>query len=105
MNGKVTTWQMTEEQRLAYIAKHPIVKTKKPKGESFTNIHTLEKSPEKKKPRVIDNVDKVKLREMYIAGEKLDDIAKKLDITVASLNNYIREQRRVDLEKWPYRNK
>jgi hypothetical protein len=24
MHGKVTTWQMTEEERLAYIEKHPI---------------------------------------------------------------------------------
>ncbi|MBT2722296.1 hypothetical protein [Bacillus sp. ISL-46] len=35
--GQVTTWQMTEEERLAYIEKHPIVKTKK---ERPVNFHT-----------------------------------------------------------------
>jgi hypothetical protein len=31
MLGKVTTWQMTEEERLAYIAKYPITKKEKEK--------------------------------------------------------------------------
>ena len=35
MVGKVTVWYMTEEQRLAYIAKHPIVPTKQPSGPVF----------------------------------------------------------------------
>jgi hypothetical protein len=38
--GKVTVWQMTEEERLAYIEKHPIIPTKKKRNESFDNIHT-----------------------------------------------------------------
>ncbi|MEM5591898.1 hypothetical protein AAHH67_09500 [Niallia circulans] len=31
LHSKVKVWQMTEEERLAYIAKHPIVPTE-PKG-------------------------------------------------------------------------
>ncbi|MBT2727855.1 hypothetical protein J7E63_12990 [Bacillus sp. ISL-75] len=39
--GQVTTWQMTEEERLAYIEKHPVKPTKKAKKkEAFENIHT-----------------------------------------------------------------
>lgn len=34
MLSKVHTWQMTEEERLAYIEKHPIRPTKKPKRSS-----------------------------------------------------------------------
>lgn len=35
MNGKVTVWQMTEEQRLEYVKKHPIIPRKKPSGSSY----------------------------------------------------------------------
>lgn len=34
MIGKVTVWYMTEEERLAYIEKHPIKNTQ-PAGSSF----------------------------------------------------------------------
>ena len=34
MLSKVTEWKMTEEERLAYIKKHPIKPTKKPKRSS-----------------------------------------------------------------------
>jgi hypothetical protein len=37
MNGEVTVWYMTEEERLAYIAKHPIIPTEKPKGSSYVD--------------------------------------------------------------------
>jgi hypothetical protein len=33
--GKVTVWQMTEEEKLAYIEKYPIVKTKKERPVNF----------------------------------------------------------------------
>ncbi|MGG3572844.1 hypothetical protein ABES80_10215 [Bacillus gobiensis] len=29
--GEVVTWKMSEEERLAYIAKHPIIPEEKPK--------------------------------------------------------------------------
>lgn len=35
MIGKVTVWYMTEEERLAYIAKHPIVPSEQPSGPVF----------------------------------------------------------------------
>jgi hypothetical protein len=35
MIGKVTEWKMTEEERQAYIKKHPIKPTKKPTGSTF----------------------------------------------------------------------
>jgi hypothetical protein len=35
MIGKVTAWKMAEEERLAYIKKHPIRPTKKPTGSTF----------------------------------------------------------------------
>ena len=41
MIGKVTVWQMSEEERLEYIAKHPIVPLEKQSGTSFSNIFTL----------------------------------------------------------------
>lgn len=31
MVGKVITWHMTDEERLEYIKKHPIIRTDKPK--------------------------------------------------------------------------
>lgn len=34
-NSEVTTWYMTEEQRLAYIAKHPITGKKKETGFNY----------------------------------------------------------------------
>ncbi|WP_419882771.1 hypothetical protein ACN6MY_03620 [Peribacillus sp. B-H-3] len=40
--SEVTVWYMTEDERLAYIEKHPIVKTEKPKGKrdlAFANIN------------------------------------------------------------------
>lgn len=38
MVGKVTVWQMTEEERLAYIEKHPIKPMKRPKGTSYLSL-------------------------------------------------------------------
>ncbi|WP_253620684.1 hypothetical protein [Bacillus amyloliquefaciens] len=31
-HGEVTTWVMSEEERLEYIKKHPIISTEKPKA-------------------------------------------------------------------------
>jgi hypothetical protein len=38
MSGKVHVWHMTEEERLAYIEKHPIVPTAKPGGSTFQEL-------------------------------------------------------------------
>ncbi|PAE20518.1 hypothetical protein CHH80_10925 [Bacillus sp. 7504-2] len=35
MHGEVKVWYMTEEELQAYIKKHPIKPTEKPKGTSF----------------------------------------------------------------------
>ncbi|MCM3216138.1 hypothetical protein M3612_16690 [Niallia taxi] len=42
MIGKVTVWHMTEEERLAYIAKHPIISYEKRSGQTF-GMKNLEK--------------------------------------------------------------
>ena len=42
MIGKVTVWQMTEEERLAYISKHPIIPYEKRSGQTFA-MKNLEK--------------------------------------------------------------
>jgi len=43
MIGKVTVWKMTEEERLAYIKKHPIRPPvdaeKQSRGSSYADIH------------------------------------------------------------------
>jgi hypothetical protein len=38
MIGKVTVWYMTEEERLDYIKKHPIVQTERERIISFSEI-------------------------------------------------------------------
>jgi hypothetical protein len=35
--GQVIVWQMTEEERIAYIEKHPIRKTEKPKTAKYSS--------------------------------------------------------------------
>lgn len=39
MHGKVKVWYMSEEERLAYIEKYPIIPIEKPKS-AFTDIYT-----------------------------------------------------------------
>jgi hypothetical protein len=49
MLGKVHKWTMTEEERLAYIAKHPIKHLEKPreKEDSFANIYDMTRKEKK----------------------------------------------------------
>jgi hypothetical protein len=49
MLGKVHVWKMTEEERLAYIAKHPIkpIEKTKEKEDTFANIHDMRKKVRK----------------------------------------------------------
>ncbi|MED5102477.1 hypothetical protein NSS71_25530 [Niallia sp. FSL W8-0951] len=50
LHGKVKVWQMTEEERLAYIAKHPIVPTEPIRGSKFANVQNMKRKTNKKKP-------------------------------------------------------
>jgi hypothetical protein len=49
MLGKVREWKMTEEERLAYIAKYPIIKRdkSKEKEDTFANIHEMRRKTKK----------------------------------------------------------
>jgi hypothetical protein len=49
--GKVDVWYMTEEERQAYIEKHPIKPQKRPKGASFSSLSDGELTKEKRKRR------------------------------------------------------
>lgn len=42
LDSKVTVWYMTEEERLAYIKKHPIIPTEQPKGSSYLNVQDIQ---------------------------------------------------------------
>jgi DNA-directed RNA polymerase specialized sigma subunit len=110
MLGKVTVWYMSEEERLAYIAKHPIKPSDKPQGVTFdTDAIDHKKVQERKKEALVsrvtimDNVDKDVLHKLFMSGMRVEDIAKSLKITVANLYSYIKKQRELDPDKWPYR--
>ncbi|MDQ0414216.1 hypothetical protein [Mesobacillus stamsii] len=49
MIGKVTTRYMTEEERLAYIKKYPIVPKERPKGSTFVSLEPVTFVNNKKK--------------------------------------------------------
>jgi hypothetical protein len=109
LHGEVTVWYMTEEERLAYIKKHPIIPTEKPKGVELANItdaqyqRARESRFKQHQSSVMDKVNKVELHKLYMDGEKLKDIAKMVGVTVHSLDKYIRDQREINPDKWPYR--
>ena len=44
MIGKVEVWYMTEEERQAYIKKHPIQAQERPKGSSFVSLEAETKA-------------------------------------------------------------
>jgi hypothetical protein len=106
--GKVTVWQMTEEERLAYIEKHPIKPNEQSEAKFSTEAIDYKVINERRKEamkgkRIIDQVDKNALHKLFISGRKLEDIAKLFKISMGNLNNYIMEQRKLEPEKWPYR--
>lgn len=107
--GKVTVWKMTEEERLAYIEKHPIISTEKPKGTTFESITEMQKKKaeenvkKQKRLTIAETIDNEKLHKLFMNGEPLNSIAKKLFISSSTLNNYIKEQRKIEPEKWPSR--
>lgn len=49
MHGEVKVWYMTEEERLAYIKKHPIIPTKKKKEKAFSDIQSYGQRQKKSK--------------------------------------------------------
>ncbi|WP_066316847.1 hypothetical protein [Bacillus sp. FJAT-29814] len=110
--GRVHTWKMTDEQRSDYVKKHPIVPTDKPSGTSLVNVSEMQYSKAKENSletrrkqsnRIIDGVDTDYLHKLFLAGESLSYIAKALKINESTLNNYIKERRQVEPEKWPRR--
>lgn len=100
---------MSEEERLAYIEKHPIVPIEKPKGTSLVKVEDMQvsKAKQRKKTgkRITDGIDTDKLNKMFRAGVRLADIAKAFNISVYTVFNYIKDQRSKEPEKWPYRKK
>jgi response regulator of citrate/malate metabolism len=112
--GKVTVWRMTEEQRQEYIKKHPIVPTKKQNEAQFNTDRIDYKAVgERKKEslknrnfkRIIDGVNMEQVHEWFMAGKSIVEIADELKINRSTLNNYIRDLRKTEPEKWPYRSK
>jgi YesN/AraC family two-component response regulator len=107
--GKVTVRHMSEEERLAYIEKHPIVPTKQPSETKFsTDAIDFKAVAERRKEaikgkRIIDQVDKDAIHKLFISGRRLEDIAQSFKISMSNLNNYIKEQRKINPEKWPRR--
>ena len=111
MLGKVTVWQMTPEQLAEYVEKYPIRPTEKPKGAAFDDIHAYGErkkkinpdGPKKTGKRITDGIDIEKFNKMFRSGVKLADIATAFNISIFTVHNYIKEQRKKDPEKWPYR--
>jgi hypothetical protein len=107
--GKVHVWKMSEEERLAYIEKYPIVPTEKPKGAGLSAITDMQYEKSQKNryqgKGIMDSVDKDHLHKMFMAGETLDVIAKNLKISDSTLNNFLNKQRKLEPEKWPYRDR
>jgi DNA invertase Pin-like site-specific DNA recombinase len=107
--GKVTTWQMTEEQRLAYIEKYPIVPTGKTvfstENIDYKAVEERKKEALDRKGRLIDTVNKDNLHKLFMSGKTIPEIAKAVNISVSTLNKIIGEQRKIEPEKWPIRSK
>lgn len=107
--GKVTVWHMSEEERLAYIAKHPISSSDMPKGVSYSTDNIDYKVVAERRKvalegnRIMDKVDKVAIHKLFMSGTRLVDIAKSFNISEANLNTYISQQRKIEPEKWPKR--
>jgi DNA-binding CsgD family transcriptional regulator len=100
---------MTEEERLAYIEKHPIITTEIPKEAKFSTdaigfkVNAERKREAFKGKRIIDKIDKNHLHKLFMQGKTLEQIAQALGISSTTVNNYIRQQRQTEPDKWPYR--
>jgi transcriptional regulator with PAS, ATPase and Fis domain len=104
--GKVTVWYMTEEERLAYIAKHPIVPTDPKEAKFSTDNIDYEKTNERKKEAlkgktIKDKLDKEKIHKLYMQeGKSLAEIANGLNINASTLSTYVFKWRQVNPEQW-----
>lgn len=111
MWGEVTTYQMSEEERLAYIEKHPIVPAEKAKSTNFSiptkeqheNAVVNSKKARQQKPKLIDEIDKEHLHKLFVAGYRIADIAKTFNVTQNQLSYFIRQLRNADPGRWPKR--
>lgn len=110
MLGKVTVWYMTEEERLAYIEKHPIIATEKPTGAALVNITEMARKnavenikKDRSKIKKIDKIDRVLLQKLFVSKIPIVEIAKKLNVSESVIYNIIREERELNPEKWPYK--
>lgn len=112
MVSEVKVWYMTEQERLDYIAKHPIIPTGKPRIEAFSDVHTFDERKKKtienqiKKRRAnsfMNNVDGDKLHKLFMKGHTIPTIAKILDMPVTRVNGFIKKQREINPDKWPKR--
>lgn len=107
-HGEVRTYYLSEEERLAYIAKNPIIPTGRPVGTMVAKATDIQQERSKEsrlrsKKLVMDDVDTDDLHRRFMSGKRLDDIAAALNISVANVNNYIKNQRKIEPEKWPKR--
>jgi hypothetical protein len=109
--GKVTVWYMSEKERLAYIKKHPIIPTEKPKGATFETVKeqqyekALENSAKSRSERgsILYTLDNDMVHQLFMSGKMIHDIAFELKISVSTLNKFIGQQRKIEPEKWPIR--
>lgn len=104
MPEPVKVWYMTEEQRLSYIAEHPIKPSEEHIGVRLSKFNGQQvKEKHKSRAKAIDGVDTRKLHKLFMKGEKLRDIASVLNIKEHTLSKYISQQRKVEPDKWPLR--
>jgi len=114
LHGEVIVWHMTEEERLAYIAKHPIVPTDKPRGGQFSNIHEMKRKEASmngykngkqanSNNKILDEEDKNFIYAQYEIGARLHDIAKSLGVEKHTINNFIAAERKRSSKAFPRR--
>lgn len=114
LHGEVIVWQMTEEERLAYIAKHPIVPTEKPRAGQFSNIHEMKRKEASmngykngkqanSNNKILDEQDKEFVYIQYESGARIQDIAEGLAVEKHTINNFIAAERKRSSKAFPRR--
>lgn len=100
INSAVHCWQMTEEERLAYIEKHPIVPIENKSGAGFSSQTYMQEHRKLKTPSVFDGMDLDYINQLYIDGMLFKDMAEELGVSRDMLDRFIRQQRKVEPDKW-----